>query len=52
VGPWRANSNTLMPAFAVLIERIDRHGFTDQRANIPLYSFTRNQFQIGLTSLF
>lgn len=26
--------------------------FTDQNSNIPLYRYTRNQFQIGLTSQF
>lgn len=52
--------DTVMLAFTVLNRRFDYHGFTprfsyvftDQHSNIPLYSFTRNQFQIGLTSLF
>jgi outer membrane protein len=58
-GKTRAD-NTLMLAFTVLNRRFDYHGFTprfsyvftEQHSNIPLYSFTRNQFQIGLTSLF
>jgi len=47
-------------AFTLLNRRLDYHGFTprlsyvftEQHSNIPLYSFTRNQFQIGVTSLF
>ena len=47
-------------AFTLLNRRFDYHGFTprfsyvfsEQHSNIPLYSFTRNQFQVGLTSLF
>jgi len=47
-------------AFTLLNRRFEYHGFTprisyvftEQHSNIPLYSFTRNQFQIGLTSLF
>ena len=47
-------------AFTLLNRRFDYHGFTprfsyvftEQHSNIPLYSFTRNQFQIGVTSLF
>jgi outer membrane protein len=47
-------------AFSLLNQRFEYHGFTprfsyvftEQHSNIPLYSFTRNQFQIGLTSLF
>jgi hypothetical protein len=47
-------------AFTLLNRRFDYHGFTprisyvftEQHSNIPLYSFTRNQFQIGITSLF
>ena len=47
-------------AFSLLNRRFEYHGFTprfsyvftEQHSNIPLYSFTRNQFQIGLTSLF
>jgi hypothetical protein len=27
-------------------------GFTQEDSNIPLYSYSRNQFQIGVTSLF
>jgi len=52
--------DTVMLAFSLLNRRFDYHGFTprfsyvfsEQHSNIPLYSFTRNQFQIGLTSLF
>lgn len=58
-GKTRAD-NALMLAFTLLNRRFDYHGFTprfsyvftEQHSNIPLYSFTRNQFQIGLTSLF
>ena len=58
-GKIRAD-NALMLAFNVLNRRFDYHGFTprfsyvftEQHSNIPLYSFTRSQFQIGLTSLF
>ena len=47
-------------AFTLLNRRLDYHGFTprfsyvftEQHSNIPLYSFTRNQLQIGVTSLF
>ncbi len=47
-------------AFTLLNRRLDYHGFTprlsyvftEQHSNIPLYSFTRNQFQVGVTSLF
>ena len=47
-------------AFTLLNRRLDYHGFTprlsyvftEQHSNISLYSFTRNQFQIGVTSLF
>ena len=54
------SDNTVMLAFTLLNRRFDYHGFTprfsyvftEQHSNIPLYSFTRNQFQIGLTSLF
>jgi hypothetical protein len=50
----------MMLAFSLLNRRFEYHGFTprfsyvfsEQHSNIPLYSFTRNQFQIGLTSLF
>ena len=52
--------DTVMLAFALLNRRFDYHGFTprfsyvftEQHSNIALYSFTRHQFQIGLTSLF
>jgi Tfp pilus assembly protein PilF len=52
--------NTVMLAFTLLNRRFDYHGFTprfsyiftEQRSNIPIYSFTRSQFQVGLTSLF
>jgi tetratricopeptide (TPR) repeat protein len=58
-GKTRAD-NALMLAFTVLNRRFDYHGFTPrfsyiftgQHSNIPLYSFTRSQFQIGLVSLF
>jgi outer membrane protein len=54
------SDNTAMLAFTLLNRRFDYHGFTprfsyvftEQHSNIALYSFTRNQFQIGLTSLF
>lgn len=47
-------------AFTLLNRRLDYHGFTprfsyiftDQHSDIPLFSYNRNQFQIGLTSLF
>jgi tetratricopeptide (TPR) repeat protein len=52
--------DAIMLAFTLLNRRFDYHGFTprlsyvftEQHSNIPLYSFSRNQFQIGLTSLF
>jgi len=58
-GKTRAD-NAVMLAFTLLNRRFDYHGFTprfsyvftEQHSNIPIYSFTRNQFQIGLTSLF
>jgi tetratricopeptide (TPR) repeat protein len=58
-GKTRAD-NALVLAFTVLNRRFDYHGFTprfsyvftEQHSNIPIYSFTRSQFQIGLTSLF
>jgi hypothetical protein len=54
------NDDTVMLAFTLLNRRFDYHGFTprfsyvftEQHSNLPLYSFTRNQFQIGVTSLF
>jgi tetratricopeptide (TPR) repeat protein len=54
------SDDTVMLAFSLLNRRFEYHGFTprfsyvfsEQHSNIPLYSFTRNQFQIGLTSLF
>jgi hypothetical protein len=54
------SDNAFMLAFTILNRRFDYHGFTprfsyvftEQHSNIPLYSFTRNQVQIGLTSLF
>jgi tetratricopeptide (TPR) repeat protein len=54
------SDDTVMLAFTLLNRRFDYYGFTprfsyvfsEQHSNIPLYSFTRNQFQIGLTSLF
>jgi tetratricopeptide (TPR) repeat protein len=58
-GKTRAD-NAIMLAFTVLNRRFDYHGFTprfsyvftEQHSNIPIYSFTRNQVQIGVTSLF
>lgn len=54
------SDDTVSLAFSLLNRRFEYHGFTprfsyvftEQHSNIPLYSFTRNQFQIGLTSLF
>ena len=54
------SDNAVTLAFTLLNRRFDYHGFTprfsylftEQHSNIPLYSFTRNQFQIGVTSLF
>ena len=54
------NDDTVMLAITLLNRRFDYHGFTprfsyvftEQHSNLPLYSFTRNQFQIGVTSLF
>jgi tetratricopeptide (TPR) repeat protein len=54
------SDDAVMLAFTLLNRRFDYHGFTprfsyvftEQHSNIPIYSFTRNQFQIGLTSLF
>jgi hypothetical protein len=50
------SDDTVMLAFTLLNRRLDYHGFTprfsyvfsEQHSNIPIYSFTRNQFQIGL----
>jgi tetratricopeptide (TPR) repeat protein len=58
-GKKRAD-DTLMLNLALLNRRLDYHGFTprfsytftDQRSNLALYSYTRHQFQIGLTSQF
>jgi hypothetical protein len=54
------SDDAVMLAFTLLNRRLDYDGFTprfsyvftEQHSNIPLYSFTRNQFQIGVTSLF
>jgi tetratricopeptide (TPR) repeat protein len=54
------SDDALTLAFTLLNRRLDYHGFTprlsyvftEQHSNIPLYSFTRNQLQIGVTSLF
>ena len=54
------SDDTLMLAFTLLNRRLDYHGFTprfsyvfsEQHSNIQIYSFTRNQFQVGVTSLF
>src|SRR5262245_52172476 len=48
------SDDTVMLAFTLLNRRFDYHGFTprfsyvftEQHSNIPLYSFTRSQFQI------
>jgi tetratricopeptide (TPR) repeat protein len=58
-GKIRAD-DAVMLAFTVLNRRFDYHGFTprlswvytDQRSNIALYSYSRSQFQFGVTSLF
>ena len=54
------SDDTLMLAFTLLNRRLDYHGFTprfsyvftEQHSNIPLYGFTRSQFQLGITSMF
>ena len=54
------SDRTLMLSLTLLNRRFDFYGFTpkfsysftDQQSNIPLYSYTRNQFQLGLTSQF
>jgi len=54
------SDNAVMLAFTLLNRRFDYHGFTprfsyvftEQHSNIALYSYTRSQFQIGVTSLF
>ena len=54
------SDDSIALAFSLLNRRFEYHGFTprfsyvftEQHSNIPVYSFTRNQFQIGLTSLF
>jgi outer membrane protein len=54
------HDDALTLAFTLLNRRFDYHGFTPrfsyvftkQNSNIPLFSFTRHQFQIGVTSLF
>lgn len=54
------SDDTVMLALTLLNRRFAYHGFTprlsyvftEQHSNIALYSFTRNQFQIGLTSVF
>jgi len=58
-GKTRAD-DTVILAFTVLNRRFDYHGFTprlswiytNQSSNIALYSYSRNQFQLGVTSLF
>jgi tetratricopeptide (TPR) repeat protein len=58
-GKTRAD-DTLMLNATILNRRFDYHGFTprfsytftDQHSNLALYSYTRHQFQIGLTSQF
>lgn len=58
-GKTRAD-DTVMLALTVLNRRFDYHGFTprfsyiftEQHSNIALYSYSRSQFQIGITSLF
>lgn len=54
------SDDTMVLGVSFLNRRWDYHGFTprfsyvftEQHSNIPLYSFTRSQFQIGVTSLF
>jgi tetratricopeptide (TPR) repeat protein len=54
------SDNAVTLTFTLLNRRLDYHGFTPrfsytftkQDSNISLYSFTRHQFQIGVTSLF
>src|SRR6185312_9807439 len=54
------SDRTLMLNLSLLNRRFDYHGFTpkfsvsftDQESNIPLYKYTRAQFQIGVTSQF
>ena len=54
------SDRTLMLNLTLLNRRFEFYGFTpkfsysftDQESNIPLYSYTRNQFQLGLTSQF
>ena len=54
------SDDAVMLTFSLLNRRFYYHGFTprfsyvftEQHSNIPIYSFTRNQIQIGLTSLF
>lgn len=58
-GKTRAD-DALMLNMTILNRRFEYHGFTprfsytftDQRSNIALYSYTRHQFQIGLTTQF
>ena len=58
-GKTRAD-DTLMLNVSLLNRRFDYHGFTprfsytftDQHSNLALYSYTRHQFQIGLTTEF
>jgi hypothetical protein len=54
------SDNILSLGFSILNRRFDYHGFTprfsytftNQASNIALYSYTRSQFQIGITSQF
>jgi hypothetical protein len=54
------SDDTVMLGFTLLNRRLDYQGFTprfsyvfsEQHSNIPIYSFTRSQFQIGITSIF
>jgi hypothetical protein len=58
-GKRRADDTVMLNA-TILNRRFDYHGFTprfsytftDQHSNLALYSYTRHQFQIGLTSQF
>jgi len=58
-GKSRADNSAVMTV-TLLNRRLDYHGFTplfswtytDQHSNIALYSYSRSQFQIGVTSLF
>jgi hypothetical protein len=54
------SDHTFMLNLSLLNRRFEYHGFTprltysftDQQSNIPLYRYTRSQFQLGVTSQF